>query len=1352
MRLKKLFMLIVAMVMSIPTMFAQDPLYVVYNNATGNFTSTTASLTEGGALTYDASSQTYKGEVTFDFSGLTGVQKKAFAFYTGSTSNRTWYGSGMAGMATNLNMQTGADLEVAMRNQSYGWYMTQTNAPFGMQSPITLKVSVNLATMKVTFSIKEMPEFNTLYLWSSSALSGTLTYTGVELNKNAEGLYVSNKAFTTSEETYILFSISKDAAPNSNNYQGIGSKTSGESAVSFPAETYSKEANIAIKGVTRFDLKTPNDYSFAIDLTNLKITFSIPDPNAQPDPDDPNNPDNPSGKVLYLAQPLANLGTSITSANAQWIPETSTPGIYQGVLHLNRGMSYIGFFTDENGVVTKYGKGGFASVAFGTGTVWPGDDPEKQEDAVLQKNPTSNMSFYIPSYPTGCEGDFTVTVNLNDLTLSIEAVIAEAKAPTALYLWGTTGGYEASAHYTNMGTLVKSTTDNTYTLTMDVPACGIFEPDGEYTPGENDPKDRGFYFFLSDNGSSFTASGAITYQAPIDNKIITASPYSATLVNNKTGGNFIATVPGNMTFTFNFDNMNFTSKMNQEFQQVQLNFTGETKAYTLVTVYDLTGDEGAELSKRPQLLVSYNGGTGLTLTPAEGYQVEVTCTTNVAQGQNTYVISETDVEGQSGVMLGLYPGANGLTFNVNVTEAVKLNEVTFKFTGVENAVNYVNAVDWATTTPVENLTNPYVLWYENIGGLILSPKEGYALSVKCATSSLVENKDYAIQGVGTEDSSQVTVGVYPTANEGVFEVTVTELPKEPVQPKMFVNVSNLSYGNVVPNSADKELVYNEETGSYEITLEEFAMKNEDNKFNYLRFYLVDEDGERTPWNVSSSTAIPFNLTDTKLQYQITEGKSSPIRFTSFANDLTAADVKLTLTLNTGSDEGTPTGLLVAEQLVKAGSYPAAIYLWGSTQGGRNTTVRTTLEPTSDAPYIYTATYDMPISNFDPADAVGGEIAFAFFLSTSNESMTKGTRFLAHKNADENASSDADNYVISLKTGETYKGILQSSTLDGSSLLCYTPGNVEMSFNIETLEFTVKMVDALKSSTLTFDGNPNEAFEKYLSVTVNGEPYAIEVNPQTIWYSGDLDMTLAPQKGWKIAVEGSASADIQEENGVYTVKSSTPGLNYNVTIENANVVTFTFMVNDTEATVETVNSSLWCIDFMGINADEDMGLDDKGNLKDEFILSIENNPYVFNLNSDPEDQRGSMIMFVPAEGYDLEISCTNWEPEAEGDEAPFAIDRPTPAAEMGELDGGSLSTGWVVILSAGDAAAGLNFNVNIKEALTDGIRNIYSFDAEDGLTVVNMQGVVLLRNGNAADLDKLEKGMYIVNGKKIVVRK
>ena len=61
-------------------------------------------------------------------------------------------------------------------------------------------------------------------------------------------------------------------------------------------------------------------------------------------------------------------------------------------------------------------------------------------------------------------------------------------------------------------------------------------------------------------------------------------------------------------------------------------------------------------------------------------------------------------------------------------------------------------------------------------------------------------------------------------------------------------------------------------------------------------------------------------------------------------------------------------------------------------------------------------------------------------------------------------------------------------------------------------------------------------------------------------------------------------------------------------------------------------------------------------------------------------------------------------------------------------------------------------ISVEEDTTDGIRNIYSFDAEEGLTVVNMQGVVLLRNGNAADLDKLEKGMYIVNGKKIVVRK
>lgn len=62
---------------------------------------------------------------------------------------------------------------------------------------------------------------------------------------------------------------------------------------------------------------------------------------------------------------------------------------------------------------------------------------------------------------------------------------------------------------------------------------------------------------------------------------------------------------------------------------------------------------------------------------------------------------------------------------------------------------------------------------------------------------------------------------------------------------------------------------------------------------------------------------------------------------------------------------------------------------------------------------------------------------------------------------------------------------------------------------------------------------------------------------------------------------------------------------------------------------------------------------------------------------------------------------------------------------------------------------VNFSVKIESA---GIVNLYDIDAADGYTVVSMNGVVLINKGTASDLNKLLPGMYIVNGKKVVVRK
>lgn len=419
---------------------------------------------------------------------------------------------------------------------------------------------------------------------------------------------------------------------------------------------------------------------------------------------------------------------------------------------------------------------------------------------------------------------------------------------------------------------------------------------------------------------------------------------------------------------------------------------------------------------------------------------------------------------------------------------------------------------------------------------------------------------------------------------------------------LFIHTST---GGFVPSDDDRKFTYNAETECYELTVANFA-KKVDGNIQYMWFYQVDEEGSVIPWNSPIVTNVPFTMGELSRKYEIEKGQESGFKVYSFAYDLEEADIKFTVKLYTGADSqnGTVLGTLVMEQVVETFTFPENIYLWGSNVGGRNTKIWGTLTPTAEEGVYELNDFLMPVAVFDPADGYGASQAFSFFLSTSAESVTKGTRFLGHMDA---VTGDPSEINIDLENGQTFTTTLQTVTQDGSNLQNFTPGTVDLTFDFNTLQLTVKMLDAYNKATVSIYGTPNEAFEKYLTLEVSGETYPLELTPQNIWYTGDLSWTITPQSGWNVALECTtpdADVTIVENEGIYTVTSSQ---------------------ND------------------------------------------------------------------------------------------------------------------------------LEFEINIESSETDGIRNPYDIDGACCLTVSNLQGVTLLRNANAGALKLLAPGLYIVNGKKIVVR-
>ena len=422
-----------------------------------------------------------------------------------------------------------------------------------------------------------------------------------------------------------------------------------------------------VKGTNAWSLE-PGIYNLYVAFDEMSLTVEYVDAL----PSGGNFPE-----TLYFAQPFGTI-----PADAPQTLTAVSDGVYEGQILIKTGMNTIGFYTDVNGEITKYGKGSYGSIGFGNTGIegWPGEDTDA--DNTLQVNPTSTFSWYMMSKPGWApDGIFTMTVDLNTLTFTLAppAGEIEEQGPEALYIYGNTGGYTSLGRYTNVVTLEKQGTANVYSCKYDVPACGPFTPDNEYGPVDGAPN-NGWYFLISDNRTSYTASGAKVYQAPTDNFLVSLQQggvFTATVNADKSGLPFILTNPGNYSFEFDFDTKEINITLNEVAAAISLSAE--------VPQANVTG-------KTAQLNWSYEVYNASSLT-----NTMLNVSLENVEGGNEQQVSE-EITGRSGSIL-LANLKDGITYRAQITVSATA--------GGKQVVSNVYTLQF-TTPEIEEVTEAYL--------------------------------------------------------------------------------------------------------------------------------------------------------------------------------------------------------------------------------------------------------------------------------------------------------------------------------------------------------------------------------------------------------------------------------------------------------------------------------------------------------------------------------------------------------------------------------------------------------------------------------------------------------------------
>ena len=538
------------------------------------------------------------------------------------------------------------------------------------------------------------------------------------------------------------------------------------------------------------------------------------------------------------------------------------------------------------------------------------------------------------------------------------------------------------------------------------------------------------------------------------------------------------------------------------------------------------------------------------------------------------------------------------------------------------------------------------------------------------------------------------------------------------QEPLYLNYGSSYYGTPEESDADLQMTYDEASGSYSLT--QTYSPTQTNK--YMRFYQKNSAGDITWYGPQSvQRNIDLNSVNPFIFDTLEADRTSCFAISVLKNEVSEAEIEIEVTLPTQdySESSNPDGVVSFTQVSGLDVTPSAIYVWGSAAGGRNNQVYATMTETSEGSGEYEVTFNLPAADFDPDDVMGGPSAygFTFWLSTSNESMTKGIRFLAPMNdgVEGNEEDDPSYYTINLQNGQTYTTTLSSETGGHTSMNCVTPGEVTFKFNYNTMAFSATMVSALNKVTLVVNGAGSTSIYKLLTINdnLNNEVFNMQVNPKDYFYSGSFELTFTPQIGYNIEVAGGAGVTVENDGaGVYTATGSAEANNSTITItvtEDEDITIRTVVLDFTR--VASITEPAWsCVTVTGTGVNG-------GSIPNG--LSIDKNTYSLVFEPDVE------LTFAPVESeseyFISSITSNNV----------LGVTIVEPEEEHGV---------WVVTLTS-DVIDGTLLTIKV-DGETVGVNKLGKDNAAE--EIYNLQGV-------RVDRGNLTPGLYIINGKKVVVK-
>lgn len=1263
--------MLVAMAFAIPTMYAQEStLYVAKTASKGYFANVTAAAGDP-SLTYNASTGAYEGVVSLP-------QGYAFAFYTGSVSSPTYYGSKASGTAgsTAINFYTANPYTATISgglvvNGRGGWYISRWADNTTTARDGDVKMSVNLTSGEVSFEESDSSYQENLYILQD-ANSLFTNYATMPLTDEATGEY---SVTLNDVPAGFRFIISIDPESYSNAF----CKAETISLGSGKTGTYDLIMTSGMNNNNSLIVENAGDYTLSFNYDSKVLTV--------------NNITKPIYKIALFN------GTTATSARVEpygggepqlvYNPET---GYYEGELTTLKSMT-VKFYTEDGEDVTYWGwtnkqTGANINAAVSLATADTGTYPTTAYASVAQFTSNSDYtkvgSFNISYFAATTDKINTAgTVKIQLNTEKGEAYITKLDAfqprPTEMYMKGGYHEITSSSYAPTITTLAPSdSSDEVFQTMYEVPStCSASNP-------------LYFIFFNVDNVStSLIYAPETTKGNPIDVTFTNGMYKTDAKIYQNTDPywdnlSYKLTQPGKYFISLNYKTGALTiAQVGEAPEKIGVAMASSfamapapaaSDVFLMPTPEDPNIYKGVVNFKKNAAFGFYVGTPGsadYTLYRAHGW-ASISCSQ-----YNYWPVDEEEAAQavlEPGSTMGNWYFSTFSNTSVNAADyTVEINWLTKTFRIFEEEIViptpeklyiYASVDGGQNYLQVEEMTNPengvfsvkynipevptFVISDPDFSPADGDPDHGWRFYIYKPADEISGNTI-----LGAELGAQVLefVGDAPavrtlvTSGTGMFvlepgvatisynwatnelQVTKPEIDESLKDVIYYLHADNYFNGPWVPNpETDPQLTYDPVSQTY--VLDEPILVNKTGGF---RFYRQNVSGTITYITPMMATQIQIGSDYTwKQSFELRN--TSAWRFLTF-HDPEAREAEVTLTVDLVN-----TTLAVTQ--VSKDKNPEQIYIWyvdgtldvmGTGYTYKCLTANP-LKPIEEGGAVYTTTWDVPeVTDLEFMDKGAPDHGAFFYLSTST----------------------------SKSGGTLYRGYY---------------GNAE----------------GVYGPTIEFTANKKEVS---LPVLTGGETASfVIVTPGKSQLTLDLDKAI-------LTVEYLEDIVPEPEDNVITL-------------------------NFSGVELDDLSSALQVLDAMN----------------DGETLLINENPF------DYVYTQGVFLMFVPQDGYDVAVKCsTNDADEVDGT---YSIN--VGAAPMDD-DEDEATAGDAVTLMAYPAANGLTFNVVLSEHQTSGINALYDLGNGE-LRVFNLQGVQVLRTQNASELNILEPGLYIINGKKVVVRK